>query len=334
MRESKVNTLITDSPEEAAKILLRGGLVVFPTETVYGIGASAFDSKACRRIYEVKNRPSDNPLILHVENLSSLRICGEVNEQADLVFRKFSPGPITGIFPKSNKDLFTAGLNTVAVRIPSNPTAREFLESCGVPVAAPSANLSGKPSLTKMEYVMEEFNGKVDCILTGVEPTIGIESTVIDFTSDVPVLLRPGFVDRNQLLEILPDLKGLESFGENTTTSESTASSEVTSAVSTAPNAAPISPGLKYRHYAPQCKVVLTDSLIGIPKEFAQIGFDVDSNSAYSVVVSNNEEYMKSIYSFFVECDRRNIAEAWCQMPRDTNGKEALLNRISKAASK
>ncbi|EQA54795.1 L-threonylcarbamoyladenylate synthase [Leptospira kmetyi] len=326
MPENKVNTLITDSPQEAAKILLRGGLVVFPTETVYGIGASAFDHKACRRIYEVKNRPSDNPLILHVENLSSLRICGEVNQPGELVFQKFSPGPITGIFPKRNRDLFTADLKTVAVRIPSNPTAREFLESCGVPVAAPSANLSGKPSLTKMEYVLEEFNGKVDCILTGVEPKIGIESTVIDFTSDVPVLLRPGFVDRNQLLEILPDLKGLESFGEFGEISKATAS--------TSTNLAPISPGLKYRHYAPQCTVVLKDSLNGIPKEFAQIGFRIESDSEYSVVVSNNEEYMKSIYSFFVECDRRKIKEAWCQTPKDENGKEALLNRISKAASK
>ncbi|AYV54324.1 threonylcarbamoyl-AMP synthase [Leptospira kmetyi] len=326
MPENKVNTLITDSPQEAAKILLRGGLVVFPTETVYGIGASAFDHKACRRIYEVKNRPSDNPLILHVENLSSLRICGEVNQPGELVFQKFSPGPITGIFPKRNRDLFTADLKTVAVRIPSNPTAREFLESCGVPVAAPSANLSGKPSLTKMEYVLEEFNGKVDCILTGVEPKIGIESTVIDFTSDVPVLLRPGFVDRNQLLEILPDLKGLESFGELGEISKATAS--------TSTNSAPISPGLKYRHYAPQCTVVLKDSLNGIPKEFAQIGFRIESDSEYSVVVSNNEEYMKSIYSFFVECDRRKIKEAWCQTPKDENGKEALLNRISKAASK
>ncbi|MGJ4750955.1 L-threonylcarbamoyladenylate synthase [Leptospira kmetyi] len=326
MPENKVNTLITDSPQEAAKILLRGGLVVFPTETVYGIGASAFDHKACRRIYEVKNRPSDNPLILHVENLSSLRICGEVNQPGELVFQKFSPGPITGIFPKRNRDLFTADLKTVAVRIPSNPTAREFLESCGVPVAAPSANLSGKPSLTKMEYVLEEFNGKVDCILTGVEPKIGIESTVIDFTSDVPVLLRPGFVDRNQLLEILPDLKGLESFGKLGETSKATAS--------TSTNSAPISPGLKYRHYAPQCTVVLKDSLNGIPKEFAQIGFRIESDSEYSVVVSNNEEYMKSIYSFFVECDRRKIKEAWCQTPKDENGKEALLNRISKAASK
>ncbi|PJZ40463.1 threonylcarbamoyl-AMP synthase [Leptospira kmetyi] len=326
MPENKVNTLITDSPQEAAKILLRGGLVVFPTETVYGIGASAFDHKACRRIYEVKNRPSDNPLILHVENLSSLRICGEVNQPGEFVFQKFSPGPITGIFPKRNRDLFTADLKTVAVRIPSNPTAREFLESCGVPVAAPSANLSGKPSLTKMEYVLEEFNGKVDCILTGVEPKIGIESTVIDFTSDVPVLLRPGFVDRNQLLEILPDLKGLESFGKLGETSKATAS--------TSTNSAPISPGLKYRHYAPQCTVVLKDSLNGIPKEFAQIGFRIESDSEYSVVVSNNEEYMKSIYSFFVECDRRKIKEAWCQTPKDENGKEALLNRISKAASK
>ncbi|AVQ11948.1 Threonylcarbamoyl-AMP synthase [Leptospira santarosai] len=314
MTENKVDTLITDSPFEAAKILLQGGIVVFPTETVYGIGASAFDFKACKRIYEVKNRPSDNPLILHVENLSSLKACGNVGEKADLVFQNFSPGPITGIFIKKNRDLFTAGLNTVALRIPSNLTARVFLNLCGVPVAAPSANFSGKPSLTKIEYVLEEFSGKADCILRGEEPKIGIESTVIDFSSESPVLLRPGFVDRNDLLEILPDLKGLESFGKNTTP--------------------PISPGLKYRHYAPICKVVLKDSLIGIEKEFGQIGFSVHSDSAYSVIVSSNEEYMKLLYSFFVECDRRGISEAWCETPQEKKGKEALLNRIGKAASK
>ncbi len=312
--ENKVKTFITDSPQKAAKILLGGGLVVFPTETVYGIGASALDFKACKRIYEVKNRPEDNPLILHVQDISSLKACGNISEKADLVFQKFSPGPITGIFTKKNQELFTAGLNTVAVRIPSHPTALEFLKSCKVPVAAPSANLSGRPSLTKIEYILEEFTGKADCILTGEEPKIGIESTVIDFTSEPPILLRPGFVDRKDLLLILPDLKGLELLNEV--------------------EVAPKSPGLKYRHYAPVCKVVLKDSLNGISNDFGQIGFRFESESAYRILVSSNEEYMKSIYSFFVECDRRGIAEAWCEIPKEGRGKEALINRISKAASK
>ncbi|EMY78831.1 tRNA threonylcarbamoyl adenosine modification protein, Sua5/YciO/YrdC/YwlC family [Leptospira weilii serovar Ranarum str. ICFT] len=314
MPENKVNTLVTDSPQKAANILLGGGLVVFPTETVYGIGASALDVKACKKIYEVKNRPSDNPLILHVQNIFSLKTCGNVSEKADLVFQKFSPGPITGIFTKRNRELFTAGLNTVAVRIPSHPTAIQFLESCGVPVAAPSANLSGKPSLTKIEYILEEFTGKVDCILLGEEPKIGIESTVIDFTSEPPILVRPGFVDRKDLLLILPDLKGLELLNEA--------------------EGAPKSPGLKYRHYAPACKVVLKDSLNGISKNFGQIGFDIKNPSVYQIRISTNEEYMKSIYSFFVECDRRGIAEAWCETPKEGRGKEALINRISKAALK
>lgn len=278
MSENKVDTLITYSPFEAAKILLEGGIVVFPTETVYGIGASALDFKACKKIYEVKNRPSDNPLILHVENLSSLKACGNVSEKAELVFQNFSPGPITGIFTKRNQDLFTAGLNTVALRIPSNSTAQFFLSFCDVPVAAPSANLSGKPSLTKIEYILEEFSGKVDCILKGEEPKIGIESTVIDFSSEPPVLLRPGFVDRNDLLKILLDLKGTESFNE--------------------PKETPRSPGLKYRHYAPVCKVVLKDSLKGISRDFAQIGFRFESESTFQILVSSNEEYMKSIYPF------------------------------------
>ncbi|OOV47072.1 L-threonylcarbamoyladenylate synthase [Leptospira kirschneri] len=315
MSENKVNTLITDSTLEAAKILLKGGLVVFPTETVYGIGASAFDIDACKRIYKVKNRPSDNPLILHVENFSSLKDCGETNDRADLIFQKFSPGPITGIFKKKNQNLFTAELDSVAVRIPSNPTALKFLEFCKVPVAAPSANFSGKPSLTKMEYILEEFTGKVDCILKGEEPQIGIESTVIDFISEPPILIRPGFIDKNDLLEILPDLQEMKS-------------SDETSYVK------PISPGLKYRHYSPACKVIFKNSLKGIPKEFAQIGFHFESNSVYQVLVSSNKEYMKEIYSFFVECDRRGVTEAWCEIPKEGKWKEVLINRISKAASR
>ncbi|TGM59897.1 L-threonylcarbamoyladenylate synthase [Leptospira adleri] len=318
MPENKVKTLITDSPLEAAKILLRGGLVVFPTETVYGIGASAFDHKACRRIYEVKKRPADNPLILHVENLASLKVCAEVNPAGEIVFQKFSPGAVTGIFPKKDPSLFTAELQTVAVRIPSNPTAHSFLEFCNVPVAAPSANLSGKPSLTKMEYILEEFSGKVDCILKGEEPRIGIESTVIDFTSEPPILLRPGFVDVQELREILPDLRVWTSNEKKSETSEE----------------APISPGLKYRHYAPICKVILKENLEDVPKTAAQIGFRFNNDVAYQIRVSSNEEYMRSLYSFFVECDRREIKEAFCEIPKEGRGKEALLNRITKAASK
>ncbi len=318
MPENKVNTLITDSPSEAAKVLLRGGLVVFPTETVYGIGASAFDHKACRRIYEVKKRPSDNPLILHVENLAALNVCTSVNPAGKLVFQKLSPGAITGIFPKKDPNLFTADLKTVAVRIPSNPTARSFLEFCNVPVAAPSANLSGKPSLTKMEYILEEFSGKVDCILKGEEPKIGIESTVIDFTSDPPILLRPGFVDFQDLKEILPEIQVLKSEDKTRNTSTD----------------APISPGLKYRHYAPICKVILTENLENIPSDAAQIGFRFYDDVAYQIRVDTNEAYMKSLYSFFVECDRRKIKEAYCEIPKEGRGKEALLNRITKAASK
>ncbi|AOP34056.1 translation factor Sua5 [Leptospira tipperaryensis] len=318
MPENKVNTLITDSPLEAAKVLLRGGLVIFPTETVYGIGASAFDHKACRRIYEVKKRPSDNPLILHVENIAALKVCASVNPAGELVFQKFSPGAITGIFSKKDPNLFTADLKTVAVRIPSNPTAHSFLEFCNVPVAAPSANLSGKPSLTKMEYILEEFSGKVDCILKGEEPKIGIESTVIDFTSDPPILLRPGFVDFQDLKEILPELQVLISKDKTQNTSTD----------------APISPGLKYRHYAPVCKVILTESLENVPQDAAQIGFQFYKDVTYQIQVFTNEDYMQFLYSFFVECDRRKIAEAYCEIPKEGRGKDALLNRITKAASK
>ncbi|TGK35097.1 threonylcarbamoyl-AMP synthase [Leptospira gomenensis] len=312
MRENKVDTILTDSPREAAQILLSGGLVVFPTETVYGIGASAFDQTACKKIYEVKNRPSDNPLILHVKDLDSLLRCAEVPQNALRVFESFSPGPITGIFRKKDPRLFTAGLATVAVRIPSHPTASEFLKEANVPVAAPSANLSGKPSITKIEYILEEFWGKVDCILRGPDPTIGIESTVVSFVEDVPILLRPGFIDETDIrtrIDLL-DILNVENPVET----------------------AVISPGLKYRHYAPLCKVVLVESLTNVPEDVAQIGFTFFETRPFQVLLGSNEEYMSSLYSFFVECDRRGIREAWCEIPKEGWGKQALLNRITKAA--
>ncbi|MDV6235075.1 L-threonylcarbamoyladenylate synthase [Leptospira ellisii] len=317
MRENKVDTILTDSPREAADILLSGGLVVFPTETVYGIGASALDEAACKKIYEVKNRPADNPLILHVKDLDSLRECGAVSEDALRVFKSFSPGPITGIFRKKNRDLFTAGLDTVAVRIPSHPTAAEFLRLANVPVAAPSANLSGRPSITKIEYILEEFFGKVDCILRGPDPTIGIESTVVSFVGQTPILLRPGWIDEADLKSVLATFEILN------------ATDPATPIESGIPV---LSPGLKYRHYAPSCKVILADSLANVPKEAAQIGFTFFETRPFQILLGSNEDYMRSLYSFFVECDRRKIGEAWCEIPREGRGKRALLNRITKAA--
>ncbi|MCR5263141.1 MAG: threonylcarbamoyl-AMP synthase [Clostridiales bacterium] len=241
-----MKTRIIHSPDErdlkdAAEIIRGGGLVVFPTETVYGLGGSALDPDAARRIYEAKGRPSDNPLIIHLPSV------GEVRKYADppgIYFdlaERFLPGPLTVVMPKKDiiPDTVSAGLPTVAVRIPSNPTASELCRLAGVPIAAPSANLSGRPSVTTIQAAIEDMDGRADMIIDGGESEIGLESTIISLVGD-PVLLRPGAVTLEMLREVIPDIK-------------------IGGAVKEKYDGRAIAPGMKYRHYAPSMPVVLID---------------------------------------------------------------------------
>ncbi len=229
--------------EQASRILCAGGLVAFPTETVYGLGANGLDAEACRRIYEAKGRPSDNPLILHIANEEQLyQIAKNISPLAKKLMERFCPAPLTFILEKTEivPDIVTGGLSTVAVRFPKDEIARTLIERANIPIAAPSANLSGKPSPTKAHHVLEDLNGKIDMILDGGETVYGLESTIIDMSVSVPILLRPGTITVEMLEEILGKICIPEHLLKDSKDTE-----------------IPKAPGMKYKHYAPKANVVL-----------------------------------------------------------------------------
>jgi len=229
--------------KEAAQVIKKGGLVVFPTETVYGLGANALDENACKKIFEAKGRPQDNPLIVHVADFDISKYVKYIPKNAKKLMEAFWPGPLTIIMPKSNliPDLVTAGLDSVAIRMPENKLARKLIEFSNVPIAAPSANISGRPSPTSIEHCIEDLYGKVDMIIGGERCKVGIESTVVDVTEEAVTILRPGFITKEDIEEVIgkvyldPAIKS--------------------------DNFRPKSPGMKYRHYAPKAplKVVIGD---------------------------------------------------------------------------
>lgn len=242
--ETKVYMLNRENPdmkvlEYAAGVIREGGTVVFPTETVYGLGANALDTLAAAKIFEAKGRPQDNPLIIHVASLDIEDYVLEIPEKARVLMEKFWPGPLTIILKKSQliPDIITAGLDSVAVRMPSNNIARELIRLSKVPIAAPSANLSGRPSPTDVKHVIEDLMGKVDVILGGGRTNVGLESTVIDMTGR-PAILRPGGITFEELKAVLKDVY-------------------IDPAVMKKPDKdlKPKAPGMKYRHYAPKAKM-------------------------------------------------------------------------------
>ena len=230
--------------EKAGEILKSGGLVAFPTETVYGLGGDALNPEASAKIYAAKGRPSDNPLIVHIADMEALKVlASEVPEKAKLLADRFWPGPLTMIMPKSDAVPYatTGGLDTVAIRMPSHPTAYELIRSSGVYIAAPSANTSGRPSPTTAQHVSEDLDGKIDMILDSGSVDIGLESTILDMTVEPPMILRPGAITADMFEEVI----GPVSVDETILGSES--------------NKAPKAPGMKYRHYAPKAKLIIAE---------------------------------------------------------------------------
>ncbi len=224
--------------KEAAQILHRGGTVAFPTETVYGLGANALDTNAVAKIYVAKGRPSDNPLIVHIAEVEDLDpLVDHVSDMAKELMKAFWPGPLTLIFPKNENVPMsvTAGLATVAVRMPAHPIARVLIRESGVPVAAPSANLSGKPSPTDADHVINDLSGRVDAIVCGQSSDVGLESTVLDVTGEIPVILRPGGVTKEDIIAVVGKC-------DIDPAIEKSMSKHLT----------PKSPGMKYTHYAPE----------------------------------------------------------------------------------
>lgn len=311
-----MKTTRTDSPAEAARFIRKGGVVAFPTETVYGLGADVFSEEAVKKIFEAKQRPTDNPLIAHVGNRAMIgELASAIPETAARFIERFFPGPLTVVLPKSAKvpSIATAGLDTIGVRMPGEEITQRFLSECGTPVVAPSANTSGKPSPTTWRAVLEDMDGKIDCVLKGDPARFGLESTVVDCTVDPPAVLRPGAVSVEELREVVPH----------------------TIDTVQAADGAPKSPGMKHRHYSPVAKVRLFKGTSDLDTErssaFIGIGrppFDCELVRRCSTV----EEYARALYDFFRECDRNNVEFIYCQPVAEEGIGTALMDRIRRAA--
>lgn len=238
------NYIKDEELKEASAVIRSGGLVAFPTETVYGLGGDATNPEASRKIYAAKGRPSDNPLIVHIADFSQLRnIVAEVPQEAEKLAEAFWPGPLTMILRKNEVIPYetTGGLDTVAIRMPSHPVARAFLQDSGCMIAAPSANTSGRPSPTTAQHVWGDLHGKIEILLDGGSVGIGIESTIVDLSEERPMILRPGFITQEMLSAVLGDVgmdPGLAS--ENS-------------------KQPPKAPGMRYRHYAPKADLTLVE---------------------------------------------------------------------------
>ena len=332
-----------ESLRMAGEILKRGGLVAFPTETVYGLGGDALNPDSSRKIYAAKGRPSDNPLIVHVYRTEDLwRVAGTVPEAALRLAEAFWPGPLTMILPKSElvpKET-TGGLDTVAVRLPSHPAARKMIEYAGGFVAAPSANLSGRPSPTQAKYVIEDMQGRIEMILDDGEVGIGLESTIVDLTVNPPQILRPGFITARMLEEVLGTV-------ENDVTLFSSASGQ-----------APRAPGMKYRHYAPKGDLAIVrgekDQVVEYVNsrlaEAKKAGEKTGVIAATDTAVSYNADVVKTIgdrrdeeviarrlYGILREFDDENVTKIYSESFGDEAGTgsglgQAIMNRLLKAA--
>lgn len=323
---------------EAASIIRSGGLVAFPTETVYGLGADALNPEASRRIYEAKGRPSDNPLIVHIARFSDLRaITNGIPPKARMLGECFWPGPLTMIFEKNEKVPLetTGGLHTVAVRMPNHPVALALIEESTGYIAAPSANTSGRPSPTRACHVKEDMEGKIPLILDGGPVGIGIESTIVDFTEDIPVILRPGYITRTQLEEVIGEVRidpGISGKDQGVR---------------------PKAPGMKYRHYAPRAKMVLVkgqqeavikrinelvqEALAG-GKEAGIIATDETCRCYPAGIVKSvgtrihEETVAQHLYGILREFDALNVDIIYSESFSEEGIGQALMNRMLKAA--
>lgn len=329
----KTERLTAREWERAADILKNGGLLGIPTETVYGLGADGLNEDAVRRIFEAKGRPQDNPLILHIPGAHWLeRYCEDIPPSAYALAERFWPGPLTMVLRRKSivPDRVTAGLSTVGMRCPDHALTREVIEKAGVPVAAPSGNISGRPSPTTAGHMLEDMDGKIDGILDGGACTVGVESTIVDLTVMPPRLLRPGGVTLEQLRETLGEV-------------------EVDAAVVRLmkDGEKPRAPGMKYRHYAPKAPVT---AVKGAPEKTAAyiaahlgeksgvICFDEYASLFEGRVVqtigpaADQAAQARRIFDALRAFDHADVAEIWAQEPEDTGIGLAVTNRLNKAA--
>jgi len=312
--------MLTRSPEEAAAHIRAGRLAAFPTETVYGLGADAFQPNAVEAVFAAKGRPADNPLIVHLDDIEHIgQVAATLPGSAERLLDAFAPGPITCIVPRhpALPSGVTAGRETVGVRIPGHATAQAFLRACGTPVAAPSANRSGRPSPTTWRAVQEDLDGRIACILQGDATDAGVESTVVDCTADPPAVLRPGAVP----VEALRDAIGDVAVPDDDEAGD-----------------APRSPGTKHRHYAPAARVhvIANPSEAASGEGAAYIGLDPPPASDFAVVrrPADVEAYAHDVFAFFRECDRAGCTDIYAQRVPPAGLGRALNDRLARAAAR
>lgn len=319
---------------QGAEYLKNGEVIAIPTETVYGLAADAFNESATKKIFEVKGRPQDNPLLVHIYKLEQVYdICKDISKEAEKVINAFWPGSVTLIFNKKDciSNTITAGLQTVGIRFPENELTRALIKESGTLLVAPSANLSGKPSTTSAEHCYNDLNGKIPCILDGGPCSIGLESTIIDMTTPVPVLLRPGAISLDDIRKVIPNLiyqKNLLSAKEN----------EI-----------PKAPGMKYRHYAPDAPVTLVEG------DYIKTSKWIQENANENEAVICFEEFLNIFKSYphtyslgsfktlsiaaqktfdlLRECDKLNVSHIYIQAPNNSGLGNSIINRLEKASA-
>ena len=337
------NDSLTDKKiyEQAGKILREGGLVAFPTETVYGLGADALDEEASAKIYAAKGRPSDNPLIVHIADIEALyKLSCEVPDKALKLADKFWPGPLTMILKKSDivPDSITGGLGTVAIRMPSHKVAAELIRTSGVYIAAPSANTSGKPSPTRASHVIKDLSGKIDMIIEDDTVDIGVESTIIDLSEEVPTILRPGYITKEMFEEVIGGVRIDPAITEG-----------VKSGV------VPKAPGMKYKHYAPDADLKIVEGDEAKVVEYINDNVNRLISQGYKVAVMTTEEgkhnYNKGIivsmghkddelsaarhlYAVLREFDNQNVDYVFTESFETDNDGRAVMNCGETTAAK
>lgn len=321
--ETKILESTTENIRIAAKIIKNGGLVAFPTETVYGLGANALDADAVANVYYAKGRPSDNPMIVHIATEKGFSdLTDLMTEDIKIMMSNFWPGPLTMVVPakKIVPKRTTGGLDTVAIRMPEEQIAKDLIEFSGLPIAAPSANLSGKPSPTTVEHVIDDMQGRIDCILKGPNCQVGIESTVVDMTGTVPMILRPGIITKEDIeealgKEILLDPSLLGKPGEDFK---------------------PKSPGMKYKHYAPKAEMIVFkgDServRVEIAKKKAELEKEGKKVEAIFFNVENPKEAAHDFFRELRDADKRNVDVILSQALDESGVGFSVMNRMLKS---
>ena len=325
-----MDTKIISDMREAAALLQKGEVVAFATETVYGLGADATSGEAIQKIFAAKGRPSDNPLIVHIASTQQLgQVVTAVPDYAKKLMDAFWPGPLTLVLPKSAEisPLTTAGLSTVGVRVPDHPLALRLLEAANIPIAAPSANVSGRPSPTKAAHVLEDLNGKIPAILDGGDCDIGLESTVLDCTTEIPVILRPGNVSKEQIENLIGRVEVSTPDVQNS----------------------PKSPGMKYQHYAPKAPLVVVQS--GEARLLKEIASAKNAEKRIGILVAkecvrqfdahvvlpwgslhNNELAEQELYDCLRKFDHLEVDIIFAALFPEQKLSAALENRLYKAA--